>query len=144
VGHELERALVVVFEALGVDRDLVAAEVAGGFAGEVDVLYAFVHRNVELAGGGQVRDGVREDLAVVAGGRLAFAWPRARSIARSPLVESIEGMLVCRFVGDRDWIACARVCLGGFVSGCGVGIVRVLYGRMALVWRCGRQVARQG
>ena len=72
VGHELERALVVVFEALGVDRDLVAAEVAGGFAGEVDVLHAFAHRNVELAGGGQVRDDVREDLAVVAGGRLAF------------------------------------------------------------------------
>ena len=58
------------------DRDLVVAEVAAGFAGEVDlkveVLQGFVHRKVELAGGGQVRDDAREGVAVVAGGRLAF------------------------------------------------------------------------
>jgi hypothetical protein len=73
VGHVFERALVVVgVEALGVDRDLVVAEVAAGFAGEVEVLQGFVHRKVELAGGGQVRDDAREGVAVVAGGRLAF------------------------------------------------------------------------
>jgi len=147
-GHGFELARVVAREVLGVDRDLETAKVYCGFVGDVEAVHGFVHRGVELAGVDLVQVDVRQLDAIEAGVRLADRSYVAE-LGEEHRDGTLSGGIVMgpdgyRDVDDRDvdrlrvrvwevaWPVALQVSLG----------CRSVWWR--LVWRCGRQGARQG